>query len=111
MSAPQLSHPFRLVESVYNNAQFDCSLNSTAPNISCHNCMELTLNVREDLVNETNRMLKDEHGKFLRTCLSYISDADSRYKAKREIYYKMRQTCELEHDIANLVVDAVHKCY
>ncbi len=109
MNAPLLDHPFRLVESVYNNIRLDCSrIKSVTSNDSCHKCLEETRNARGHLQHAIYEMLQVEFEEYKDRCMWYIYESNRFSKATETL--SPTYICHLDDHVANLTVRTLRSC-
>ncbi len=91
MNAPVLKHPYRLIESVYNDVKFDCSKHEPSANVTCQACMDETRSIRRDLLPFTQMMFNSQYEKLKLYCNDYVQAAEDSTKTLHRFFAK---TCK-----------------
>ncbi len=74
MNAAILEHPFRLIEDVYNDIEFDCHPAFQPVNYSCQVCMDRTEKIRQDLLPHTEIMVERQLEKYEDECHKHLDN-------------------------------------
>ncbi len=85
MNAAMLDHPYRLVESLYNNVKYDCSLFANEDKDNCDtDCLEGTEQIRGDLMEPLHSVLMDQFYTYEQECRYEVDSSPNWHEGLEE---------------------------